>query len=254
MLDKFLFIKLHRTLLAQCNANTSLGVQDRKLSERLQSLAFLTPEHLDIDVPPTADGHTGWDAHFRLASEHLQAISVCQCPQDMLTCLRRCVGVLNSLLGGRGSDTLLPLVILTVKTARPKGLMTSLQFMNEWYLYPRKQGERDALPVGLQPPADGSFLHTLVLSACRFLIDCDPVQLSLSPAELKRCMEGCVPPDPPPPSKRSDVVKSLQQPDEEGLVEAVLKGKFNNLPLHGQGRTHRGGDVSVHDIHRARRR
>lgn len=195
--EKFVFIKLHKAIFSLAVNDLGALAQDKRLHDRLAGLAFLSPEHLDLDESAfgagTAPGSAerGWEQALQPAVEQLQRLSRCSCPVDALGCLRLAVEGAAALAktaspsagAGEqaGADALLPVLILAVKTAVPQGIMSMLAFVHAYLVTPARSS---LAPI----PADASFVHTSVAAACAFLLECDAVQLSVSPAEFERSL------------------------------------------------------------------
>ena len=244
--EKFIFIKLHKAIFSLAASDLGAAAQDRRMHERLAGLAFLSPEHLDLDEAAlggaAANRGSGWELTLQPVVEQLQRLPRCSCPIDALGCLRLAVEAAAALAKTTspkeqaGADALLPVLILAIKTAVPQGIISTLAFVHAYLVTPA----RSALgPV----PADASFMHTSVAAACAFLLECDAVQLSVSPAEFERSLaksRAAAKPHPPSPvvaasaaataPRSSNVSTADVDKEEEVWINALLKHGAVSLP------------------------
>jgi hypothetical protein len=140
-LEKFLFIKLYPIIFGR---DANVVAQDESFFKRLQSLAFLAPEHLDIksllrrgrgleegellreggcdekvkketnDEEITKEGGGSddkmggaqpWEVTFQEPARHFKLLEASRTPSDIIACLRRVtVSIASALKSARGGD------------------------------------------------------------------------------------------------------------------------------------------------------
>lgn len=126
--EKFLFVKLHPILTKPDVESCRL---DQQLADRIASLQFLAPKHLDVysPIPPIVE-----------AAAWLTRMQEMRCPADKIACVRRCcMDISKAVTSGQtedatlpGADEILPLLILTVKHANPPQLASQLLFLQRY--------------------------------------------------------------------------------------------------------------------------
>ena len=124
--EKFLFTKLHKTLFVEDPAG------DREMEDRMDTLRFLSPEHLDIRSV-VGDGVAALEIPIQILQD---TFSTAVNPSDKVQCLRECSAAISKILSARkedggfaGADEFLPVLILTVKEANPKQLKSNLRYI-----------------------------------------------------------------------------------------------------------------------------
>lgn len=125
-LEIFLFNKLHKTLFIEDAAG------DAELCDRINTLGFLSPEHLDIKSI-VGDG----TKVLRRPVEILQSgLASATCPASKVQCLRECSAAISKNLTDfkqdgsfAGADEFLPVLILTIKEANPRQLRSNMNYV-----------------------------------------------------------------------------------------------------------------------------
>lgn len=205
--EKFIFAKLYPVLFA---TDIEDPTQNERIKERIDSLIFLTAEHLDIKCAPLlyeqyAKKHTpattGYGAnklnkgHGSTKSEQeillevlaqpislLNDMAVAKCPQDKLLCVKRCTMSIAQILkncrsDGRlpGADELLPMMIYTIKCANPANLYSHKKFLQRY--------TRPNMLMG-----EPGYIITSFVSAVEFLENVDAQALTMEPEEYDRAI------------------------------------------------------------------
>jgi Vacuolar sorting protein 9 (VPS9) domain len=177
---------------------TADAAKDAHLSERLQSLAFLTPQHLDIATVAHAD----WSD----AGEQLKALHSIRCSsgklQGILQCYRCVMTQLGALTTAKtadtvtensaesntdstgtltmpGADELLPAMILLVKTVNPVQLHSNLAYVHAF-------AAGDTAKTG-----EVAYAITQLTSAIQFLETVDATALSITAEEFQQGIDSC---------------------------------------------------------------
>ncbi|CAM9231375.1 unnamed protein product [Ectocarpus fasciculatus] len=173
-LEIFLFTKLHRTLYVEDRAG------DAELFERIQTLSFLSPEHLDIKSI-VGDGVMA----LRRPVEVLGALSAAPNPLGKVLCLRECCAAISQSLSefkqdGKfaGADEFLPVLILTIKEANPRQLKSNINYILH-FTDPSKLA------------SEAGYLLTQFVSAVQFLETVDASALTISPLEFEVAVARC---------------------------------------------------------------
>ena len=125
-LEIFLFTKLHHALFVEDHAG------DTELFERIQTLSFLSPEHLDIKSI-VGDGIKVLQRPVEVLRE---ALSAAPNPVGQVQCLRECCAAISQSLSDfkqdgkfAGADEFLPVLILTIKEANPQQLKSNMNYI-----------------------------------------------------------------------------------------------------------------------------
>jgi hypothetical protein len=113
-------------------------------------------------------------------------MSACKCPRDKLACIKRCVLAIHDVLQGHsrrglassekvlmGTDDLLPLMILTVKTCNPVRIHSELKYLQRY-------------TKNLQ--SEAGYLLTNLVSAVFFLDNVDAKALAIDPEVYEQAM------------------------------------------------------------------
>ena len=206
--EKFIFSKLYPILFA---TDIEDPTQNERIKERIDSLIFLTAEHLDIKCAPLlyeqyAKKHAapntvmGANKHHKgghLANKSEQEIllevleqpisllvnmAIAKCPQDKLLCVKRCTMSIAQILkncrsDGRlpGADELLPMMIYTIKCANPANLYSHKKFLQRY--------TRPNMLMG-----GPGYIITSFVSAVEFLENVDAQALTMEPEEYDRAI------------------------------------------------------------------
>jgi Vacuolar sorting protein 9 (VPS9) domain len=173
--------------------------KDAHLSDRLRSLAFLTPQHLDV---ATVD-HADWSN----AEAQLKALHSIRCPSGKMQCILQCYRCIMTQLGAAstttataaaaiadnssdtstdvsnvtmpGADELLPAMILLVKTVNPVQLHSNLAYMHAF-------AAADTVKSG-----EVGYAITQLTSAIQFLEAVDATSLSITADEFQQGIDSC---------------------------------------------------------------
>lgn len=183
--EKFLVVKLHRYLFTDAEA-AALVTQEAVWRARVQSLAFLGPEHLE--VRSLLNSSSVSQVLAPAIQEFNQVVSY-KAPADTMACLLRCSHLVSHALiesrapgtGLPGADEFLPAMILMVKESNPVGLMRALEVVQR-YRHPSR--------LQVSEPA---YVFTNTMSAVHFLETADAAQLDLTPESFERSLLACSP-------------------------------------------------------------
>jgi hypothetical protein len=212
--EKFLFLKLYHLIFA-CDVEDSH--LDRKLSDRIASLSFLTGEHLDIRyIKP---GSTALQGTVGV----LKKLALAKCPADKLSVLKKTsVAIASALKEARsdgslpGADEFLPMMILAIKECNPPNINSTVKFLQR-YIHPSKQG------------SENGYLLTHFVSAVQFLENVDAQALTISPEEFDRSMAKSI-----ASAKRS---QDIAEAKSAGIYKSVLDSRKAGLSTSNRGRT-----------------
>lgn len=134
-LEAFVQIKLHRTLFIEDTR------ADSQLYDRIQSLKFITPEHLDIKA--TASHAAGQSFDRRILSDAVgiltSQLNAARHPLGKVECLKDCSTAIFKALQRMhgdatvsGADDFLPLLILVLIDANPPRLKSNLKYIQSF--------------------------------------------------------------------------------------------------------------------------
>jgi hypothetical protein len=196
--EKFVFTKLHSVLFGNDPNDTLLN---QATSQRIESLSFITSEHLDIRSLQTALQAPGQqeqrkvggkgksesvDATERILSkpiDYLRRLQDARCPGDALTILKLCSQAIAQILKDcrrdgslPGADELLPVMILAIKFANPPSIHSWIKYLQR-YTRPSKL------------VSEAGYLITNFVSAVYFLDNVDANALTISPEEFEQSMK-----------------------------------------------------------------
>lgn len=193
MVERFVHLKLHDLLLG---ADPDDRARDETLSARIQTLGFLSPEHLDIRslLPYSVGGSTKhWSELLRGPMAHLEEIGSRRCPNDKMACVKRWATATMSLLtelnsaqtagrgrgrgGPPGADEFLSLLILTLQRCNPAKLHSTQKYLQN-YLSPSKLN------------SEYGYLLAQLVSAIHFLEFADAASLTISPEEFQLAIDA----------------------------------------------------------------
>lgn len=182
--EKFLHQKLYPAIQSFISAEDRAS--DQKLHKRIESLAFLLPEHLDLHMFSRVD----YKSFLTRPISDLQRMMDAKSPLDKLEFLKCCTQSitteLNSLPGGQASgrgsnagvDTFLPLMILAIKELNPPLLQCTINYIQDY-----------AHPSHLT--SEYGYLLTYFVSAVQFLETVDETALTISPHEFEKSIRRC---------------------------------------------------------------
>jgi hypothetical protein len=176
-LEVFLFNKLHRSLFIEDAAG------DAELSDRIETLGFLSPEHLDIRGI-VGDGVAVLARPVHILRDSLSG-SGSLSPAAKVQCLRECSAAISKNLtdfkqdgGYAGADEFLPVLILTIKEANPRQLRSNMKYILQ-FTDPGKLA------------SEAGYLLTQFVSAVQFLETVDASALTISPLEFEIAVARC---------------------------------------------------------------
>ncbi len=175
--------------------DASILRQDEALYNRMLDLDFLTPAHLDIHSlgGPGAtsnnsnnDGNIDdWKQYFDEPVKWLNRLIHYRWPVDIIRVLRNStVAIAEALKKARpdvhapGADELLPMMVLALQLAKPRGLHSCIQYIQRYT--PRSKLDSEA-----------GYLLTQIMSAVQFLEIADESMLTISPREFERNLREC---------------------------------------------------------------
>jgi hypothetical protein len=159
----------------------------------MESLQFLSPEHLDInDIFTKSSDNEEIKSVLAGATDGLQNLVTCKCPSQMIESIKHSSGNIGLILHNAsvrrqsesgddsqgkpaGTDDFLPLMILALKETQPPRLKSTITFL-ERYLHPSKL------------VSEHGFLLTQLISAVNFLETVDAEVLTISPREFERAL------------------------------------------------------------------
>jgi hypothetical protein len=195
--EKFLFHKLHPVLFASDPEDHTLNERTR---ERIESLAFLTAEHLDIKcvralylqyaakrniVPKEflqVKDYVFLNEVLEQPVQFLRQMETARSPQDKLMCVKRCTMSIAQLLKScrqdgslPGADELVPMMIYVIKCCNPAQLHSNLKYLQR---YTRPS----------QMIAEAGYLLTNFVSGVYFLDNVDAKALTIEPEEFDRAI------------------------------------------------------------------
>ena len=200
--EKFLFVKLHKFLY---NTDVEDAYNNTKLCEKLASLSFLMPIHLDIkSLSAFTTGQI--DSIFESATQELRDMYRFNNPIDKVGCIKRCCVALGKAIshhksGGSimhnsdllpsihtesilqylnapGADEVLSLLILVLTKCNPIELYSNMKYLQK-YTHPNKF------------TSETGYLITQFVSAVHFLENVDDKALTISPEEYESSVMRC---------------------------------------------------------------
>jgi hypothetical protein len=193
-IEKFIFIKLHKFLFA---TDFDDALEDEKLSQRIQSLAFLSPEHLDMkyindycsknnsnDIVSN-DIENSWRQAIKIPVSILQELYDMKSPEDKLYCVKRCSLAIAAELkkchkdgSYPGADEFLPMMILVLKECNPRALHSTVKYLQA-FTHPSRL------------VSESGYLLTHFVSAVQFLEHVDSDALTVSTEEFEASIKKC---------------------------------------------------------------
>ena len=176
--ERFIFIKLYNCL---CDNDYDDRVLNEKLRMRIESLSFLTPEHLDIKSLSSNDDLSC----LSTAIEEIKLLNEMKSPIDKIECIKKCSFAIGDILksykqgkGSPGADEFLPVLILIIAKSNPLNLHSNLKFLQK-YTHPSKL------------VSEVGYLLTHFICAAHFLDNIDANALTISPSEFEKSMTDC---------------------------------------------------------------
>lgn len=209
-LEKFLVIKLHRYLFTEAETQV-LVKEEARWRARVQSLAFLGPEHLEVRSLLSSSSVS---AALAPAILEFSRVPAHKAPADIMAGLLRCSQALTQALvssrvagtGLPGADEFLPAMILTVKESNPENLRWAIHAV-----------QRYRHPSRLQV-AEPAYVFTNVLSAIHFLETADASQLNMTPESFATSVAAC-----------KAASRSLSRTQERGFMAEIGDGEDRPL-------------------------
>jgi hypothetical protein len=131
-LETFIQTKLHRTLFLE-DARA-----DAELHDRIQSLKFITPEHLDVKAAAASGAGQSFDRRVLSGAVEIliSRLDSARCPLGKVDCLKDCSAAIFKALQKMhgdstvsGADDFLPLLILVLIEANPRRLKSNLKYI-----------------------------------------------------------------------------------------------------------------------------
>ena len=173
--ERFIFIKLYNCIF---DNDYDDRVLNEKLRVRIESLSFLSPEHLDIKSLSSNDDLSC----LSNAIEEIKLLNEKKSPIDKIQCIKKCsiaIGdILKSYKDGQGADEFLPVLILIIAKSNPLNLHSNLKFLQN-YTHPSKL------------VSEVGYLLTHFICAAHFLDNVDANALTISPSEFEKSMTNC---------------------------------------------------------------
>lgn len=191
-IERFVFTKLH-SFIFNCDAEDIY--LNQRIKERIISLGFLSPEHLDIKtllqntMSHNVNMNAGVSDHVKKTFEepvnYLNEMNSAKCPYDMLNAIRKCsVSIATILKTNRrdgtlpGADEFLPMLILSIKFAEIQNIHSIIKYLQR-YIHSSKL------------MSESGYLLTHFVSAVHFLENVDAKALTIEPGEFELAMERC---------------------------------------------------------------
>lgn len=186
-IERFVFTKLHPFIFAIDPEDVYLN---QKIRERIASLSFLSPEHLDIKIfaqsMATATKKSVFEAVRELLQtpvNYLNELESARCPYDMLTCIKNCsisiaeILKLSHIDGSLpGADEFLPMLILSIKSSDVKCIHSIIKYLQRFVHSSKLMSE-------------AGYLITHFVSAVHFLENVDATALTIAPEEFEISIE-----------------------------------------------------------------
>ena len=152
-LENFVYTKcrndIDKVLLTACEevqTSKSMETLEMELHDKMLSLQFVTPTHLEIQSLKKAKN--GNDIDLSYIIQQIQSIHGQSSPRQMLQCIlsahRGVSFALDKACGGRdppGADDILPTLILATIRSHSKHLLSSLRFIEDFAPMPLLRGE-----------------------------------------------------------------------------------------------------------------
>ena len=231
--ERFVFSKIYSITFHRSYEDYFLN---EKLWERILSLSFLRPEHLDIKIfgresthgldtnlqsTLVADKDTKWWLEYiDDAVVSLQQLQQGTCPEDKMRCIKVTSEAIQKALqrssiednsadairgsSPLGADDVLPLLILCVKESNPLCLHSEIKYL-QTYLNP-------SLLYG-----EAGYLITQLASAVNFLESVDATALTISREEFSRSLRRCR-------EKRNRAAVQVPEDNEASIITAAPLG------------------------------
>ena len=189
-------------------------IKNSTLDEKIRSLHWILPKHLDFALPSENEAT---DRQLALAQYYLLELNKKRSPHDKVTCMVLCCKALHDLFNvahdkAAGADELLPMLIYTLIVAAPPNLHATTQYIERF------------LPQERLTSGATAYNFTNMCCALQFLENIAPDKLSLSTDEYHHFMQG----------HSSHLEEALSNKFAGGLLDNISRvkeceEKFRNL-------------------------
>jgi hypothetical protein len=239
-LESFVYGQCHASLESVLYTEKE-AAKDKAWMERIESLQFITPLHLEISC--LGEDNVDLEILLKDPIEALRSVDTYYSPYEKLQRILAVYHGVNAALAvalnrNRGdesrklpsADDVLPTIILTVLRAKPERLHFDLQMVEDFCPAEYLRGE-------------AGYAYTNLFGAVHFLKDLDleqePKSLSISPEELHKGLEACKAASAERLEKATAVVEDWKSPEEESPAFAMIP------PQAIRAARRRGEDISL---------
>jgi len=252
-LEKFVYTKcrhdIDKVLLTACEeASKSMKTLEMELHDKMLSLQFVTPTHLEIQSLKKAKN----DIDLSYIIQQIQYIHGQSSPRQMLQCIlsahRGVSFALDKACGGRdppGADDILPTLILATIRSHPKHLLSSLRFIEDFAPMPLLRGEM-------------GYAYTNLCGAMQFIRELDvdghmaevislegtgekSAVLSIGPEDFRLGLEMC---------RRK--IKENEESLDNKIDKDIEDGSNENVDDESTKRSLLNFDIKARDVRKAR--
>ena len=192
MMEIFVYSKCHEAIMSVFLADKELQMQEKELHDKLTSLQFITPKHLELDYLQPENDDDDWRKLLASPCQTLKKMNDLVSPGQMLGCVLEVYrGINESLQSAKaedevaGADDVLPAWILTVLScsSTPGNKMcTQLQYIESFATQEQLRGE-------------AGYAYTNYYGAVQFLKDLEENNASsfskMTPEEFKQGLQKC---------------------------------------------------------------
>jgi len=176
--ERFIYTKLYDYIF---DNDYDEKVLNEKLRVRIDSLSFLSPDHLDIKSLSNNDDLSCLSA----AIEEIKQLNDKKSPIEKIECIKKCSNAIGSVIktykdgkGLPGADEFLPVLILVIAKSNPINLHSNLKYLQK-YTNPSKL------------VSEVGYLLTHFICAAHFLDNVDANALTISPSEFEKSITNC---------------------------------------------------------------
>ena len=200
-MERFVMVNIHANVF---NATEDLQ-QNVILDEKIRSLHWILPKHLDFNLP---QDNELTDRQLALAQYYLLEMSKKRSPHDKVSCIVLCCKALHELLkvansNEAGADEFLPILIYSIIVAAPSNLHSTIQYIDRFY------------PSERLTSGETGYNFTNMCCAIQFLENVTPEKLTLSNDEYDRYMDG----------HSSHLEEAMSNKFASGLLDNISKAK-----------------------------
>lgn len=191
-IERLIFTKLHPYIF---NCDAEDVYLNQRMKERIISLGFLSPEHLDIkglSPPPQTfpksvigPNVVSSNSLFQEPAKCLNNINIAKSPTDILNAIRKASLSISSILKHYrrdgslpGADEFLPLLILSIVSSEVNSIHSVIKYLQRFVHNSKLMSE-------------SGYLLTQFVSAVHFIENVDAKALTIDPAEFEISMEKC---------------------------------------------------------------